>query len=266
MRELAKEERTNINKWVEDETKGKIEDLLPPSSLNEKTAMVLANALYFKGTWKKKFNPEETKDDDFHLLDGKTVKVPYMTSKKKQSVRQFDTHKVLKLSYLQGDDHRSFSMFFILPNEKDGITKLEKELDAENLTKYFNWTSREVEVSQFRLPKFKFSAGFKPTGALQALGLKAPFSQGADFSDMVEGPNAELLYLSDVYHKCFIEVNEEGTEAAAATGAVMMLKSIAIREPPIDFVADHPFLFVLREDVTGLILFLGRITNPSVSQ
>ncbi|KAL2630039.1 hypothetical protein R1flu_014725 [Riccia fluitans] len=267
----AEEERTNINKWVSDATKGKIENLLPPSSLNDKTAMVLANALYFKGTWKKPFKPEETKDHDFHLLDGKTVSVPYMTSKNKQVVRNFNTHKVLKLPYVQssqgaGADNRSFSMFFILPNEKDGIAQLEKDLDTEMLTKHLNWTSREVKVGEFRLPKFKFSAGFKASEALQALGLKAPFSQGADFSNMVEGPNAELLYLSEVFHKCFIEVNEEGTEAAAATGAVMMLRSLPMPETPIDFVADHPFLFVLREDKTGLILFFGRITNPSLSQ
>ncbi|KAG6543238.1 hypothetical protein Mapa_015489 [Marchantia paleacea] len=262
----AEEERKGINKWVLDETKGRIEDLLPEGSVNEKTAMVLANALYFKGTWKKQFNPEETKDDEFHLLDGKTVSVPFMTSNKKQFLRRYNSYKVLKVPYVEGEDQRSFSLFFVLPNAKDGLAQLENDLDAKTLSTHLRWTSREVEVGEFRIPKFKISAGIPTLEALQALGLKAPFSQGADFTDMVEGPKAELLFLSDVFHKCFIEVNEEGTEAAAATAATVMLRSLQMPDDPIDFVADHPFLFVLKEDVTGVILFIGRITNPSLSE
>ncbi|CAM6127927.1 unnamed protein product [Calypogeia fissa] len=262
----ADEERVAINSWARDETKGRIEELLPANSLNQLSRLVLANALYFKGKWAKQFDAVDTKNKDFHLLNGETVNVPFLTSVKKQYIRKFDTLKVLKLPYARGDDQRSFSMYFVLPNEKAGLTEVQKNLDVKSLTKDLRWASREVKVGDFFLPKFKISTGLTVPESLVKLGLEVPFSDKADFTDMVEGPDAKQLFISDVFHKSFIEVNEEGTEAAAASGAVMALRSLAMPESPEDFVADHPFLFILREDVTGVILFIGRVTNPSLSE
>lgn len=264
--EQADEERVAINSWALEETKGKIKELLPVNSLNSLSRLVLANALYFKGTWAKQFDAEDTKNEDFHLQNGQTVSVPFLTSSKEQYLRKFDTLTVLKLPYARGNDQRSFSMYIVLPHEKAGLAEVEKNLDAKSLDKHLRWTSREVAVGKFLLPKFKISTALEVPESLVKMGLQAPFSKKADFSDMVEGPDSNLLYISDVFHKAFIEVNEEGTEAAAAGGAVMALRSMAIPEPPVDFVADHPFLFILKEDVTGMILFVGHVTNPSVSE
>jgi serpin B len=255
-----------INSWADKETQGKIKDLLPEQSLNELSRLVLANALYFKGNWAKVFDPEDTKTEDFHLLSGETVKVPFLTSTKKRHLRKFDTHKVLKLPYANGSDQRSFSMYFVLPNDTAGLAEFEKNLDPKTLTKEMKWASREVPVGKFLLPKFKISTSLQVPESLVKLGLEAPFGDKADFTDMVEGPDASKLFISDVFHKSFVEVNEEGTEAAAASGVVMQLRGISMPEPPEDFVADHPFLFILKEDVTGVILFIGRVTNPSVSE
>lgn len=261
----VEEERASINSWALEETKGKVQELLPANSLNALSRLVLANALYFKGNWAKQFDSADTKTDDFHLLNGQTVSVPFLSSSKKQCLRIFDTHMVLKLPYARGTDQRAFSMYFVLPHEKAGLADVEKNLDAKSLSKHLGWTSREVAVGKFLLPKFKISTGFAVPESLVKLGLEAPFSEKADFTDMIEGAESNLLYISDVFHKSFIEINEEGTEAAAATAVLVGLRGISMPEPPIDFVADHPFLFILKEDVTGVILFIGQVTNPSLS-
>ncbi|KAH7523996.1 serpin-ZX [Ziziphus jujuba] len=252
----ASEVIREVNSWAEKETSGLIKQVLPDGSVDRTTVLIFANALYFKGAWNEPFDASSTKDYDFHLLNGSTVKAPFMTSKKRQVVGDFDGFKVLKLPYKQGEDKRSFSMYFFLPEAKDGLPALVEKLGSESglLERYL--PSEQVEVGDFRIPRFKISFGFEASKTLKGLGLVLPFSGG--LTEMVDSPADNDLYVSSIFHKSFIEVNEEGTEAAAASAGVIAVRSLI----KIDFVADHPFLFVIREDMSGTILFTGHVIDP----
>ncbi|XP_024390286.1 serpin-ZXA [Physcomitrium patens] len=265
-RTKADEARGKVNEWAKEETHGKIEDLLPPGSVDQGTHIVLANALYFKGAWKKPFEEKDTKDGEFFLLDGKSIKVPMMHTTKKQYVKDFSTFKALRLPYSSGHDRRSFSMFILLPHEKNGITEFEKSLDFKTLAEDLSKVNQEAPMNQFALPKFKISFSFEVPEALQTLGLSLPFGEEADLTEMVDSSLADKLFVSNLYHKTFVDVNEKGTEAAAATAATITLKGISMFQDPIDFICDHPFLFVIKEEVTNVIIFTGRITDPSVEK
>ncbi|KAL6982830.1 hypothetical protein U1Q18_016223 [Sarracenia purpurea var. burkii] len=243
--ELMAVEATNeVNSWAEKETNGLIKEVLPSGSVDSSTRLILANALY-NGEWNEKFDVSKTKDHDFHLLNESSVQVPFMTSKKKQLVSAFDGFKVMGLPYKQGEDKRRFSMYFFLPDAKDGLPAL--------------W-EKEVEVGDFRVPKFQISFGFEASKVLKGLGLVLPFS-GEGLTEMVDSPVGRDLYVSSIFHKSFIEVNEEGTEAAAASAGVVKLGA-SLPANKIDFVADHPFLFIISEDMTNVVLFIGHLLNP----
>ncbi|KAF7137345.1 hypothetical protein RHSIM_Rhsim07G0233400 [Rhododendron simsii] len=260
----AVEVSNEVNQWAEKETNGLIKEVLPSGSVDASTRLIFANALYFKGAWTAKFDASKTKDQEFHLLNGSSVQVPFMTSKKKQPVRAFDGFKVLGLPYKQGEDKRRFSMYFFLPNAKDGLSALMEKVSSESGFLDRHLPYQEVEVGEFRIPKFKISFGFEASKVLMGLGLVLPFSGDGGLTEMVDSPTVgRNLYVSGIFHKSFIEVNEEGTEAAAASAAVLMQRGLSI-PGKIDFVADHPFLFVIREDMTGVVLFIGHVLNPLV--
>ncbi|XP_074279273.1 serpin-ZX-like [Silene latifolia] len=254
----ADEVASEVNSWAEKQTSGLIKDLLPPGSVDNMTRLIFANALYFKGEWDQKFDPSKTKENDFHLLDGTSVKVPYMTSYSDQFIRTFDGFKILSLPYKQGEDRRQFSMYFLLPDEKDGLLPLYEKVASEPDFLDTHLTYVKVEVGDFRLPRFKISLGFEASKVLKGLGINSAFSRG-DLTEMVDSPQAEDLGVSNIFHKSFIEVNEEGTEAAAASAGVIML--MCLREK-VDFVADHPFMYLIRENTTGVVLFVGHVVNP----
>lgn len=256
----AVEVANEANSWVESKTSGLIKELLPSGSVDSSTRLVLANALYFKGAWKEKFDGSKTKDDDFFLLDGSSARVPFMTTKKKQFLSSFNGFKVLSLPYKQGDDKRQFSLCIFLPDERDGLWNLLEKLgsDSEFLDRHI--PPEEVGIGEFRIPKFKISFGFEASEVLKGLGLVLPFSGEGELTEIVESSQGSSLYVSSIFHKSFIEVNEEGTEAAAATAAVIKLRGLLSR--PLDFVADHPFVFMIREDLTGVVLFMGHVLNP----
>lgn len=256
----SNEVRLEVNKWAADETKGQIKELLPADSVDKSTRLVLANALYFKGTWQKEFDSSATKEGTFNLLNGQTVQVPMMTTKKKQFIKRVGDCQILRLPYLQGQDKRSFSMYFLLPDKKDGLPDLEKTIDLNFFENHLS-QGREVKVGSFQLPRFKISFDLEAPEFLKKLGLVLPFSNGADFTEMVDSPVANSLYISNVFHNSFVEVNEKGTEAAAATAATVLLRSFQM-DPVEDFIADHPFMFVIKEELTGVILFVGHILNP----
>ncbi|KAF7137845.1 hypothetical protein RHSIM_Rhsim07G0233200 [Rhododendron simsii] len=260
----AVEVTNEVNQWVEKETNGLIKEVLPSGSVDASTGLIFANALYFKGAWTAKFDASKSKDQDFHLLNGSSVQVPFMTSKKKQLVTAFDGFKVLKLPYKQGEDKRRFSMYFFLPNAKDGLSALMEKVSSESGFLDRNLPYQRVTVGEFRIPKFKFSFGFEASKVLKGLGLVLPFSKCGGLTEMVDSPFVgQELYVLSIFHKSFIEVNEEGTEAAAASAAVLRHVSRRLSIPlMIDFVADHPFLFVIREDMTGAVLFIGQVLNP----
>ncbi|XP_021820930.1 serpin-ZX-like [Prunus avium] len=254
----AAEVASGVNSWAEKETNGLIKEILPPGSVDSSTRLIFANALYFKGAWNEKFDASTTKEHDFHLLDGSTVKAPFMTSKKKQFVSSYDGFTVLGLPYKQGEDKRRFSMHVFLPEAKDGLPSLVEKLGSESGFLDRHLPKQQVEVGDFKLPKFKISFGFEASNVLKGLGVVLPFS-GGGLTEMVDSPVGQNLYVSSIFHKSFIEVNEEGTEAAAASAGVIKLRGLPITT---DFVADHPFLFLIREELTGTVMFIGHVLNP----
>ncbi|XP_016319857.1 leukocyte elastase inhibitor-like [Sinocyclocheilus anshuiensis] len=249
--------RLNINKWVEKNTQGKIKDLLPQGSIDEMTRLVLVNAIYFKGNWEKKFPKEATRDGQFKLNKNQTKPVKMMQQKAQfplALIPEMDS-QVLELPYVG----KNLSMLIILPNEIEdettGLQKLEKALTYEKL---MEWTKpskmRQQEVEVF-LPRFKMEETYDMKSLLRSMGMEDVFDgQKVNLSGM--SPNNNLV-VSKVIHKAFVEVNEEGTEAAAATGAVVVIRSFAQM-----FIADHPFLFFIRHNPSNSILFYGRFCSP----
>ncbi|XP_048130399.1 serpin-ZX-like [Rhodamnia argentea] len=257
----AVEVASEVNTWAEKETSGLITEVLPAGSVDGSTRLIFANALYFKGAWNDKFDSSKTKDNDFFLFNGNSVQVPFMTSKNKQILRAYDGFKVLGLPYKQGEDKRHFSMYLFLPDARDGLPALMEKVSSESGFLDRHLPYNKVEVGEFRIPRFKISFGFEASEDLKKLGLILPFSDGGGLTEMVDSLEGRSLYVSSIFHKSFIEVNEEGTEAAAASAGVIKLRSLSFSKK-IDFVADHPFLFLVREDMTGTVLFVGQVLNP----
>uniref|UniRef100_A0A0E0J2N2 Serpin domain-containing protein n=1 Tax=Oryza nivara TaxID=4536 RepID=A0A0E0J2N2_ORYNI len=255
----AAEVASQVNSWVDRVTSGLIKEILPPGSVDHTTRLVLGNALYFKGAWTEKFDASKTKDGEFRLLDGKSVLAPFMSTSKKQYLSSYDSLKVLKLPYQKGRDLRQFSMYILLPEAQDGLWSLAAKLNSEPEFLEKRIPTRQVTVGKFKLPKFKISFGFEASDLLKILGLQLPFSSKADLTGMVGSPERHNLFVSSLFHKSFVQVDEEGTEAAAASAAVVSSRSAPVT---VDFVADHPFLFLIREDMTGVVLFIGHVVNP----
>ncbi len=245
--------RKTINEWVERKTKDKIKDLIKPGVVDRLTRLVLTNAIYFKGKWAKQFKPESTQDAPFTLLNGEKITIPMMSQKEHFGYTEINDIQLLELPY-KGD---SLSMVVLLPRRLDGVKDLEKQLNADNLAVWLgNIRKREVLVF---LPRFKMTSEFELAQILGEMGMPDAFSGNADFSGMTGNRD---LFISAVVHKAFVDVNEEGTEAAAATGVVMRLTSV--EAPPPVFRADHPFIFLIRDNHTGSILFIGRVANPAL--
>jgi serpin B len=245
--------RQTINAWVEKQTRDKIKDLLKPGVLDAMTRLVLTNAIYFKGKWAEEFDKKATRDGDFYVTPEKKVAAPLMHQTKHFGYFDGGEFQILELPY-QGD---RLSMVVLLPKAKDGLAGLEASLSAEKLAEWVGKLHRrEVRVA---LPRFKTTAEFSLGDTLVAMGMADAFDPAkADFSGM---SGKKDLFISAVVHKAFVDVNEEGTEAAAATAVVARMTAVA--EPPPEFRADHPFLFLIRDTKTGAILFLGRILDPT---
>jgi len=244
-----------INDWVEKMTRDKIKDLIKADMLNDLTRLVLVNAIYYKGDWASKFDPKLTKEQDFSVSPSTTVTVPMMKQEKKFYWAHIEalSSSMVEIPY-KGD---RIVMQVLLPGDRNGLVELETKLMSHNIQELFEKESYETKV-MVQLPKFKLEQDIQLTEHLVNLGMKDMFTGGvADFSG-IDGTNN--LYVSSVIQKAFIEVNEEGSEAAAATGAVMMMRSMPA--PPEQFVADHPFIFFLRDKLTGMLLFQGRVVNP----
>ena len=244
--------RKKINAWVESKTKDKIKELIKAGTLDSMTRLVLTNAIYFKGKWESQFKPEQTQDAPFTLLGGQNVNAPMMHQTGKFGYMETDILQALEMPYVNND----LSMVVLLPKKADGVKDLEKELVSDNLA---DWLARihKREVQVF-FPRFKMTSEFELAKVLGAMGMPDAFSGKADFSGMTGNRD---LFISAVIHKAYVEVNEEGTEAAAATGVTMKLTSIPTPSPV--FRADHPFIFLIRDNQTGSILFLGRVANPA---
>jgi len=250
----AEASRGTINAWVEKETNQKIKNLLPQGTVTSDTRLVLTNAIYFKGDWTDPFKKEQTKDLPFTTADGKKTDAPLMHRVGGYLYAENDGFQVLDMPYTG----RRVSMTVVLPRKADGLAAVEKDLTAEKFAATLKTLRFEKQV-HVHLPRFKVEKSFMLNQPLQALGMKAAF-RGADFSGMHTG--GEQLDISAVVHKAFVDVNEEGTEAAAATGIVVGTTSVAPPPQPKYFKADHPFLFFIRDNKTGSVLFMGRLENP----
>jgi len=252
----AEAARHEINRWVAQKTKDKIRDLLPEGSLDTLTRLVLANAIYFKGTWATKFDKAGTTMQPFHLTSVRQIEVPLMHHLDNVRYMENADFQAVELPYTGG----GLSMVVLLPREIEGCGQLESRLTPALVAEALR-QMKQQKVEIF-LPRFKLESQFKLNDPLFKMGMTEAFSRHADFSGM---DGAKDLYISGVFHKAWGEVNEEGTEAAAATAVVVTLKSVAVRPPapPPVFRADHPFLFFIRDTQSGTLLFLGRLTDPS---
>jgi serpin B len=247
--------RKTINAWVEVQTLDKIRDLIGPGVLDRKTSVVLTNAIYFKGAWQSPFREAQTrKDAPFHAPGGRDVPVPMMAQTGSFGYLDGGSFQALELPY-QGNGR---AMVVLLPKTSDGLGALEASLTEANLAAWIKGLApRRVSVE---LPRFKLSEGFELRDILVALGMADAFAPDrADFSGVTGRRDHSL---SAVIHKAFVDVNEAGTEAAAATAVVMSRMSAAIMPDPISFRADHPFLALIRDRTTGSVLFLGRVLDP----
>ncbi len=248
-----KKSRKAINDWIAEQTNDKIKDILADGSITPETVMVLGNAVYFYGHWLHEFDKSKTRDASFYPINASEYTTPFMNIEERFRTRSDELMTALEIEYL-GED---VSMIIILPREQDGLSKLEANIS--NLRQWLPVKKIDpARKTNVFIPRFKFETLSNLNGALIALGMESAFDERADFSEIEpEG----MLYIDRVVHKAFIEVNEAGTEAAAATVVEMRMKS-AMPQPVPEFVADHPFLFVIRHNTTGALLFVGKIERP----
>jgi serpin B len=242
-----------INHWVEEQTKNRIKNLIDPSMVDARTRLVLTNAIYFKGQWKDKFRKESTTEQPFFTSADASIPVPMMHQGGKYRYYQDENLKLVEMPYA-GD---RLAMTLILPLEQHALARqVEARLTEENLNRWIN--AADMKKGDIAVPRFEFETKYELTPTLEALGMRLAFTDAADFSGIT---TAEPLKISFVVHKAFIKVDEEGSEAAAATGVGMKLAAAPI-EDRFTFRADQPFVFMIRDTKTGSVLFLGRFANP----
>ena len=248
----AEPSRQTINQWVNDQTEGKIKDLLPQGSVNELTRLVLTNAIYFNAAWASQFEKGATTEGKFTLLNGTQITVSMMRQMKSFGYSDGDSYQAVQLPY----DGNELSMVILLP-ELNQFKTFEASLTGQKINQIIqSLKGNQVELA---MPKFKIEAEFGLNGALKELGMQDAFDPNkADFSGMNGNKD---LYITDVVHKAFVSVDEAGTEAAAATGVVVGTTSMPVDIKVMNI--DHPFIFFIRDIQTGTILFMGRVINPT---
>ena len=250
--QVPEESRVTINDWVSDQTDERIQDLIPQGAINSDTRLVLSNAIYFKATWLESFEESLTEDKVFHGLDGEELMTPMMSLGSDASFPYYqgEGFQAVDLPYLGGQ----VSMLVIVPDEGK-YTDFEVNLNSEILDEIVGNLAYQPMYLNF--PKFEFETEISLATILARMGMPSAFNDGADFSGMT---GTKDLFISDVFHKAFVSVDEEGTEAAAATAVVMSVTSAP--ENPLRLEVDRPFLFLIRDIQTNSILFMGRVVEP----
>ncbi|WP_437756162.1 serpin family protein [Sorangium sp. So ce1389] len=252
--------RARINAWVAKETNDRIKGLIPPDGVDDQTRLVLVNALYFRGSWGSAFPEQLTRPAPFFTSPQRAKDVPTMNQEASFQYAAVDGLRLLEMRYLGGD----FAMTFVLPDAKGGLDALEQRLTSDRLASWIAAaTPSTVRVS---IPRFEIDAGeaLSLRKHLIGLGMKLAFDPNqADFTGIASpsGLNPRL-FVDDVFHKVFVKVDEKGTEAAAASGVTIRAISSS-NTPPPEFRADHPFLFFLRDLRSGMIVFMGRVSDPT---
>jgi serpin B len=245
--------RQEINDWVEKQTARKIQNLIAPGTLNALTRLVLANAIYFKGKWEHPFSKEATRPGDFHVAADQKTMAQMMHKTDRFGYAEHDGVQILEMPYTKG----TLRFVAILPRKIDGLNAVEKKLTPAYLADCLE--KLRSEKVQVMMPRFEMRGTYQLKPTLGEMGMPLAFAAGeADFSGM---DGTHDLFLSAVIHKAFVDVNEEGTEAAAATGVVVEAATARLMPMP-SFVADHPFLFIIRDVESGAILFIGRLVKP----
>jgi serpin B len=247
--------RMTINRWVETKTQDRIKDLIARGAISPMMRLILTNAIYFKAAWANKFSDQATWDMPFQVSASNRIPVSMMARKDDFQYLETESFQALEMPY----EANELAMVVFLPTAVDGLGDFENSLTSEKLDAWIKDFRRE-EVDVF-FPKFTFTSSFSLSGILAAMGMQDTFSpDSADFSGMT---TAERIFISDVIHKAFVAVDEEGTTAAAATAVMMAGSAMPVPKPdPKVFKADHPFLFCIRHNPTGKILFMGRFSTP----
>jgi serpin B len=245
--------RSQINRWTEEQTKEKIKDLLPAGSVGAQTRLVLTSAIYFYGKWQDPFVTSRTQPAPFTLTAGATTQASFMNQTSDFGYTDTPSAQVLEMRYAG----TGMAFDVLLPHTVTGLPDLEKSLTSENLAGWLgHLATRNVQVS---LPKFRAESGFLLGKALSTMGMPTAFANKADFSGIDPKRNVKI---SEVVHKAFADVSEQGTEAAAATGIAVQVTAMRVTEPALVFRADHAFLFLIRDTRTGVVLFIGRLMDP----
>lgn len=248
--------RNEINEWVGDQTNDLINELIKPGVLVEDTRLVLINAIYFLSQWKIAFDSSATREDRFYVKDGNSVKVPFMYMKDVFNYFENDQMQMLEMEY-EGSD---FSMVAVLPSNNSSIQKLLDNTQGEDFWQIIE--KMELQEAEVLFPSFKTRSRFDLEDVLSAMGMPLAFSNKADFSAMTREND---LKIDKVIHEAYIDVNEEGTEAAASTAVVMIRKTSTIDQEPVKvFRVDRPFIYFIKENKSNSVLFLGKVTDPSV--
>ncbi|MCX6000197.1 MAG: serpin family protein [Chloroflexi bacterium] len=243
--------RITINDWVDDQTEGRIKDLIPQGVIDELTRLVLTNAIYFNAAWLYPFDEKSTADGQFHLLDGSQVTVPMMHQTESFGYTTGNGYVAVELPY----DGEDLSMVILLPDEGK-LQALEESLSADLVATIVG--DLEHQQVALTMPRFEFKSEFRLGETLAAMGMPVAFSGEADFSGMTGNRD---LQIAEVLHQAFVSVDESGTEAAAATAVVM--RATAAPEQPVQVTLDRPFVFLIRDVETGTVLFAGRVVNPA---
>ena len=254
--------RITINTWVEDRTEHRIKDLIPAGVIDPTTRLVITNAIYFKGDWVMRFDKTETADADFRMAPGKSVKVPMMQRTDEDAIFLYAENsdlQMLSMPYVHTTS-KGLLMIVLLP-KSDNLMTTEASLSAGTLSTLQQ--SAESWRVKVYFPKYTLKTKYSLPKTLGTMGMPTAFTGNADFSGMDGTKN---LFVSDVIHQAFVGVNEEGTEAAAAMAVGPMAYASENPEPVAVFRADHPFIFLILDNETGSILFIGRVVNPGVSQ
>jgi serpin B len=245
--------RASINAWVEQKTRGRLRDLIPSNSFDRLTRLVVCDAIYFRSSWQHVFPTNATAPRSFHRSDRSEVRVPFMHTEQALRYGENPDLQVVEIPY-RGEE---FAMLLFLPRDMNGLSAVEREVDADWLA---GWDSR-MKGAHVRLamPKFRIEGEFRLSDPLSAMGMGDAFKEGADFSGIAHEP----LFISEAFHKAVVTVDEHGTEAAAATAEIVQSLGLSIVPPqPVIFIADHPFLFLIRDRESGTVLFMGRLVNP----